>query len=52
MPQIGANFQFTSRQPNFERDQFDTIAHMAACTVCDEGHKCYCLENQKTYFDF
>lgn len=49
MPQIGANFQFTSRQPNFERDQFDTIAHMAACTVCDEGHKCYCLENQKTY---
>ena len=49
MPQIGANFQFTSRQPNFERDQFDTIARMAACTVCDEGHKCYCLENQKTY---
>ena len=49
MPQIGANFQFTSRQPNFERDQFDTIDHMAACTVCDEGHKCYCLENQKTY---
>ena len=49
MPQIGANFQFTSRQPNFERDQFDTIAHMKACTVCDEGHKCYCLENQKTY---
>ena len=49
MPQIGANFQFTSRQPNFERDQFDTIAHMKACTICDEGHKCYCLENQKTY---
>lgn len=49
MPQIGANFQFTSRQPNFERDQFDTIANMKKCTVCDEGHKCYCLENQKTY---
>ena len=49
MPQIGANFQFTSRQPNFERDQFDTVAHMADCRICDEGHKCYCLENQKTY---
>ena len=49
MPQIGANFQFTSRQPNFERDQFDTIAHMAECTICDEGHICYCLETHKTY---
>lgn len=49
MPQIGANFQFTSRQPNFERDQFDTVAHMAECIICDEGHKCYCLETRKTY---
>ena len=49
MPQIGANFQFTSRQPNFERDQFDTVAHMAECTICDEGHICYCLETHKTY---
>lgn len=49
MPQIGANFQFTSRQPNFERDQFDTVAHMAKCIICDEGHKCYCLETRKTY---
>lgn len=49
MPKIGANFQFESREPNFERDSFKTLSEMKACTIIDKGHKSYCQEDGKTY---
>ena len=46
---ITDNFDHTSDQPNFKRDQFTTIAEMKACTVCDDGHLSYCKEDGKRY---
>lgn len=47
---IGDGFKLeSSTKPNFERDQFATLAEMKACTICDEGHKSYCLEDGNRY---
>lgn len=49
MPRLGANFIFDSEDPNFARDQYATVADMAAVTTIDEGHIAFCLATHKTY---
>lgn len=46
---ITDNFNYTGRQPNFKRDQFATTSEMNACSVCDEGHISYNLQDGKHY---
>ena len=45
------NFGLKSQVPNFERDQFKTLAAMKAYpeTALDDGHLSYCVETGKTY---
>lgn len=53
MPQIYSNFIFRSKQPNFERDSFDTYKEMTETDPdwIDEGHISYCKE-KKTHYIF
>lgn len=53
MPQIYSNFIFRSKQPNFERDSFDTYKEMTETDHdwIDEGHISYCKE-KKTHYIF
>lgn len=48
---IGTNFTFQGKQPNFERDRFATKAAMKAFpeTSIDDGHLSYCAEDGNTY---
>lgn len=46
---ITDNFNYTGRQPNFKRDQFATTSEMNACSVCDEGHISYNLQDGNHY---
>lgn len=48
---IGSNFTFQGKQPNFERDSFETKAAMKAFpeTSIDDGHLSYCAEDGNTY---
>ena len=46
---ITDNFEYTGRKPNFDRDQFTSIAAMADCNVCDEGHISYNTADGKHY---
>lgn len=49
MPKIGANFQYESNQPNFERDQYATLVALKAVNVIDDGHVAFCQETGKHY---
>ena len=51
MPQIYSNFIFRSKQPNFERDSFDTYKEMTSTDPdwIDEGHISYCKEKETHY---
>lgn len=48
---IGDNFSYQGKKPNFDRDQFSTLAEMKAFpeTSIDEGHVSFCAENGKHY---
>jgi len=48
---IGDNFSYQGKKPNFDRDNFDTLAAMKAYpeTSIDEGHISYCKEDGKNY---
>lgn len=48
---IGDNFRLKSLKPNFERDQYQTLAAMAAVkdSQLDDGHIAFCVETGKTY---
>lgn len=48
---IGANFAYQGKQPNFARDSFATKAAMKAFaeTSIDEGHLSYCAEDGNMY---
>ena len=48
---VATNFKYEGQSPNFERDQFKTIADMLAYSpnYLDEGHVSYCLEDKKHY---
>lgn len=45
------NLSYKGKKPNFERDQFKTLAEMKAFSEADidEGHSSYCLEDGKRY---
>ncbi len=45
------NFSYGGKKPNFERDQFTTLAEMLAYSpeFLDEGHISYCKEDGKHY---
>lgn len=49
--QVIDNFKYAGKKPNFERDQFATIADMKAYpeSSLDEGHVAYCVETEKAY---
>lgn len=50
MISIADNFNLTgSTKPLDSRDEFNTLADMKACTVCNELHICYNKETQKQY---
>lgn len=51
MPKIGAGFDLQSSQPNFKRDQFNSISEMRDCTLkdIDQGHVSYCNETKRHY---
>ena len=48
---IGANFAYNGKLPNFERDRFATKDAMKAFpeTSIDDGHLSYCAEDGNTY---
>lgn len=48
---IGDNFKYQGKQPNFDRDTFATLEEMKAFpeTSIDEGHESYCLATGKRY---
>lgn len=45
------NLSYKGKKPNFERDQFQTLAEMKAFPEADldEGHSSYCLQDGKRY---
>lgn len=49
--QVIDNFKYAGKKPNFERDQFATLAAMKAYpeSSLDEGHVAYCVETGKAY---
>ena len=52
MPKIlGDNLLYRGQQPNFERDQFKTLAQMRAYNKAwlDDGHIAFCLEDKQHY---
>lgn len=51
MVQIIDNFEYKGKQPNFVRDQFDTVFAMKSVSDdhIDEGHLSYCKETNKYY---
>lgn len=50
MISIADNFNLAgSTKPLDSRDEFNTLAAMKACTVCNELHICYNKETQKQY---
>lgn len=51
MPKIGAQFEFNSAQPNFKRDQYETVEAMRAVRLedVDRGHISYCKETKRHY---
>ena len=50
MINIADNFNLAgSTKPLDARDEFDTLAAMKACTVCNELHVCYNKETEKQY---
>lgn len=48
---IGDNFNYQGKKPNFDRDSFNSIADMKAYpdTSIDDGHISYCKEVDKYY---
>lgn len=48
---LPANINYRGREPNFERDQFDTLATLKSYpeTDLDDGHMSYCLETKQHY---
>ena len=49
--QINNKFDYKGNQPNFERDQFETLElmHSADERSLDNGHISYCIETDKHY---
>ena len=49
--QINNNFDYKGNQPNFERDQFETLELMRSADErsLDNGHISYCIETGKHY---
>ena len=49
--QINNNFDYKGNQPNFERDQFETLELMRSADErsFDNGHISYCIETGKHY---
>ena len=49
--QINNNFDYKGNQPNFERDQFETLELMRSADErsLDNGHISYCEETGKHY---
>lgn len=48
---VGDNFSYQGKKPNFARDTFSTLAEMKSypATSIDEGHISLCLEDGKRY---
>lgn len=48
---IGSNFNYNGKLPNFERDSFETLLDMRSYSEqsIDEGHISYCKETNKHY---
>ena len=48
---IGANLDFRGKDPNFARDQFETLSEMKSISdnAIDEGHISYCKETGLHY---
>ena len=48
---IGANLDFRGKNPNFARDQFETLLEMKSISdnAIDEGHISYCKETGLHY---
>lgn len=48
---IGSNFNYNGKLPNFERDSFETLLDMRSYSEqsIDEGHISYCKETDKHY---
>lgn len=48
---IGSNFNYNGKLPNFERDSFETLLDMRSYNEqsIDEGHISYCKETDKHY---
>ena len=48
---IGANLDFRGKEPNFARDQFETLSEMKSISdnAIDEGHISYCKETGLHY---
>ncbi len=51
MPQIAANYKFTSKEPNFARDQVQTYEELLNYGGWNTGDSRYPNENQKTDID-
>lgn len=51
MPKLGDNLSYQGKKPNFDRDQFESLAEMRNYpeTSIDEGHSSYCVETGKRY---
>ena len=51
MIQIGDNFSYNGKKPNFTRDSFSTLLEMKNFLEdnIDEGHISYCLEDGNRY---
>ena len=49
--QINNNFDYKGNQPNFERDQFETLELMRSADErsFDNGHISYCIETDEHY---
>lgn len=49
--EIGSNFKYSGKLPNFERDQFTTLQEMQnfPADSIDNGHISYCVEDGKHY---
>ena len=48
---IGDNFKYKGKEPNFDRDKFMTLTEMSSVsdTDMDEGHISYCVETGEHY---
>ena len=46
---IGANLDFRGKDPNFARDQFETLSEMKSISdnAIDEGHISYCKDRPR-----